>query len=197
MKHPAHAKRGRPQKFGRPSQVVALTLPEEVVRGLHKVHSDLAWAIVTLYERLPNRASGASAPQRDAELVRIAERRSLIVVNRTVVKSLPGINIVPLTGDRAFLALEPGRGMADLELAVIDRLADPSVAPRERQALVRLRSQLRIWRHDRALRFHTRAIIVVERTNGRQRGPSARRGVRYLAASGTNRMETVAAGGRG
>src|SRR5205814_914451 len=39
-------KRGRPPKFGRPSRLVALTLPTQVIRGLRKLHPDLAWAIV-------------------------------------------------------------------------------------------------------------------------------------------------------
>ncbi|HEX3704444.1 MAG TPA: hypothetical protein VHU82_14010 [Vicinamibacterales bacterium] len=159
--------RGRPPKFGRPSQVVALTLPDEVVRGLRKVHPDLAWAIVRLFEKRPPTA--VEEPQPDAELVAIADRRSLIVVNRAVFKTLPGINIIPLTGHRAILALEPTRGMTDLELAVLDRLDDPRVDPAERKALSRLRTQLRAWRHDRVLRFHSRAIIVVERVHVRRR----------------------------
>jgi hypothetical protein len=165
-----HAKRGRPTKFGRPSHVVALTLPDEVVRGLHKIHPDLAWAIVTLFENGPvPRQPGPADPPRDAELVRVADRRSLIVVNRAVVKKLPGINIIPLHGNRAFLALDVGRGMADLELAVIDRLDNASVGARERTALEGLRVQLRRWRHDRTLKFHSRAIIVVEERRVRSR----------------------------
>ena len=163
-------------KFGRPSQVVALTLPEEVVCGLRKIHPDLGWAIVALLEKAPTPASAPSRPQPDAELVTIADRRSLIVVNRTLVKSLPGINIIPLHGTRAFLALDLGRGTSDLELAVIDRLEDSSVDPRERKALRTLRSQLRLWRHDRTLRFHSRAIIVVERLLRDARPPDASRG---------------------
>lgn len=154
-------KRGRPPKFGRPGQVVALTLPEEVVRGLRRLHPDLAWAIVTLFEKRP--PAPTAEPQADAELVTIADRRSLIVVNRSVLRTLPGVSIIPLNGNRAFLALEPGRGMADLELAVIDRLDDEAVRPRERKALHGLGTQLKKWRQNRALRFHTRAIIVVER----------------------------------
>jgi hypothetical protein len=165
MNNPSNGRPGRPPKFGRPSEVVALTLPEEVVRGLRRIHPDLAWAIVTLFEKKAKRASAVAA-QPDTELVTIAERRALIVVNRAVFKSLPGINIIPLHGSRAFLALEPGRGMSDLELAVIDRLADQSVETRERKALAQLRSRLRTWRHDRGLRFHTRSIIVVERVVG-------------------------------
>ena len=39
--------RGRPPKFGRPSQFVALTLPEEVVAGLRRIDADVAWAVVS------------------------------------------------------------------------------------------------------------------------------------------------------
>jgi hypothetical protein len=148
---------------------VALTLPEEVVRGLRRLHPDLAWAIVTLVEdKLPRRAVRMAARQPDAELVTIAGRQSLIVVNAAVFKRLPGISIIPLSGTRAFLALEPGSGMADLELAVLDRLDDPTSDARERRALKSLRSLLHRWRHDRTLRFHTRAIIVVERIPARR-----------------------------
>jgi hypothetical protein len=147
---------------------LALTLPEDVVRELRKVHPDLGWAIVRLVEKAPARPS-APAPQAGAEFVTIGDRRSLIVVNRAALRSLPGINIIPLQGDKAFLALEVGRGMTDLELAVIDRLEDPSVDAQERKALRRLRVQLRAWRQNRALRFHARSIIVVERLSGRVR----------------------------
>jgi hypothetical protein len=163
MKTETRARRGRPSKFGRPSQVVALTLPDEVVRGLRKVHADIAWAIVTLFEKSPVAGAAPAEAHPDVELVTIADRRSLIVVNRDTFKSLPGISVVPLHGNRAFLALESGSGMTGLELAVIDRLDDPAVDPRERKALKNLRAQLRALRHDRALRFHTRSIIVVER----------------------------------
>lgn len=157
-------KRGRPPKFGRPGQLVALTLPEEVVRGLRKLHPDLAWAIVRLFERRSRRADN-SGPAPDSELVRVGGRRSLIVVNRQVVKHLRGVNVIPLHGTRAFLALEPGRGMSDLELAVLDRLSEPTIDARERRALGGLRAQMRKWRHDRRLHIHERAIIVIDRAS--------------------------------
>ncbi len=60
-------KRGRPPKFGRPSEVVALTLPEEVVSGLRRLHPDLAWAVVTLVEdKLARRAGRMNAQQMQA-----------------------------------------------------------------------------------------------------------------------------------
>jgi hypothetical protein len=155
-------KRGRPPKFGRPGQVVALTLPEEVVSGLKRIDADLAWAVVRLYEREARRASASPDERAVAELVRIADRRSLIVVNRSDVTRLPGVTMVPVGPTRAVLSLEPGLGMNDLELAVSDRLEESGLDDREQRALGRLRAQLRRWRRDRGLRFHTRAIIEVE-----------------------------------
>ena len=169
MAQRSYTKRGRPPKFGRASEVVALTLPEEVVRGLRAQHPDLAWAIVTMFEK--RRPAAAGEAQRDVELVTIAGRRSLIVVNRSVFKSLPGVQIVPLSAHRAFLALDPGQGMGDLEVAVIDRMERTTTGQRERKALAGMRSTLRRWRHDRTLRFRTRAIIVVERVRARRPAP--------------------------
>jgi hypothetical protein len=154
-------KRGRPSKFGRPSRLVAVTLPEEVIRGLHKVHPDLAWAIVSLFEKGAPITNGHS--QADAELVNIGERESLIVINRSVFTQLPGVDIIPLTADRAFLALDPGCGIGDLENSVLNRLSDPVVDRDERRALQRLRRQIHGWRRNIALNVYTRAIIVIER----------------------------------
>jgi len=78
----AGGKRGRPLTFGRPGQVVALTLPEEVVAGLERIDGDIAWAVVRLYEREARRTTAAHPERAVAELVCIADRRSLIVVNR-------------------------------------------------------------------------------------------------------------------
>src|SRR5262249_60605902 len=121
-------KRGRPPKFGRPIQIVALTLPDEVIRGLRRVDHDLAWAIVHIFERGTVPAAAHNGRQADAELVTIGEGRSLIVVNRKIFRRLPGVHIIPLSDKHAFLALEPGRGMSDLELAVVDRLEEKAVA---------------------------------------------------------------------
>lgn len=162
-----------------------MTLPDEVVRGLRTLHADLGWAIVSLFEQQTARRRTAAAPSPDAELVTLAGRRSLIVVNKDVFSNLPGVSIIPLHDDRAFLALEPGRGMSDLELAVIDRLAAPDVEARERQALERLRALLRSSRRDRSLQCLTRAIIVLERgatAGGTRRRPSRSR--RTAAARG-------------
>jgi hypothetical protein len=155
-----HGRRGRPRKFDRPSHLVALTLPDEVVNGLRRVHPDLAWAVVSLFEKRP--PGETTEPPPDFELLQIADSRSLIVVNRSGFKRLPGVDVVPLSADRAFLALPPDRGLSDLELAVVDRLEMSSVKEAEREALQSFREQLRKWRHDRSLTFRSRSIIVVE-----------------------------------
>jgi hypothetical protein len=165
-------KRGRPPKFGRPSELVALTLPTQVIRGLRKLHPDLAWAIVAQFEKRGPMGNGN--PQAESELVSIGSRDSfLIVINRALFKRLPGVNIIPLTADRAFLALEPGSGVGDLETSVRDRLENSAVAASERRALLHFRRQLRTWRQNRVFRFHTRTIIVVERSRSTER-PSRR-----------------------
>lgn len=166
----AKNKRGRPSKFGRPSRLVALTLPEQVIRGLRNVHPDLAWAIVGLFEKRP---SASRATQPHAELFNIDERGSLIVVNRSAFKQLPGVGIVPVAEDRAFLALEPGCGFADLETAVNRRIESPTLGRSERTALLRFRRQLRGWRRNRGFHIYTRSILVVERVaSARKRTPT-------------------------
>ena len=52
--------------------------------------------------------------------------------------------------------------MSDPELAVVDRLAEPSIGRDQRHALSRLRTQLRAWRLNPKLQFHRQTIIVVE-----------------------------------
>jgi hypothetical protein len=144
--------------------VVALTLPEDAIRELHRIHHDIGWAILTLVEAarpLPARPVRDEPP--DVDLMDVGERRALIVINLEALRTLPGVTLLPFGGNRAFLALDAGRGMSDLELAVIDRLGDPVIEARERRALMTLRTQLMTWRHDRTVQFHTRSIIVIER----------------------------------
>jgi hypothetical protein len=181
-------RRGRPSKFGRPSRAVALTLPEDVIQALRRVHRDLGWAIVKL---LGDEGGGATARQKkeaqpDVELVAVADRRYLIVINQEAIRSLPGVNIVPLSGTRAFLALDVDCGMSDLELTVLDRLRQATLEPRERQALTTLRTQLGGWRGDAKLQVHTRAILVVERHGKKVSDgttPRAKRSARRVFAS--------------
>jgi hypothetical protein len=156
-------KRGRPPKFGRPARLLAVTLPDDVVEWLQDINPDPAWAIVSLFEQHHRRAPARETAHPDVQLVEVGPRRALIVVPQSPFVSLPGVSVVPLSAGRAFLALEPGKGIAELELAVIDRLEEPDLDASEERILTSLRRHLRAWRVDKSLKFSARSIIVVER----------------------------------
>ena len=153
------AKRGRPLKFGRPTQLLTISLPADVVAWLKHLDPDPAWAIVSLFEKAKRRA--ATGPLRVADLVRLPGKRALILVKPDAFAGLNGVSVIPLSDGRGFLALDAGRGLADLEVAVVDRLDDARLAPGQRHALAEVRQLLRDWRHQ-GLRFESRALLVVE-----------------------------------
>ena len=158
-------RRGRPQKFGRAARLVTLTLPEDVIEWLGGIDADLAWAVVKLHER------SARATRRKqtslADLVQLPGNRALILVQPEPFKRLKGVSIIPLADGRGFLALEANRGVADLELAVIDRLEISATSAVEREALSKLRALLKQWRQD-GIEFESRAIIVAKRPGHRR-----------------------------
>lgn len=164
--HP-DSKRGRPLKFGRPAQLVTLTLPDDVVTWLGSIHADLGWAVVKLHER--SLKTTGSRPHTLAELVQLPGRRALILVKPESFANLKGISTIPLADGRGFLALDPGKGVADLELAVIDRLDMQGLPAGERADLQFLRQQLRQWREE-GTEFESRSIIVARREPSSTRG---------------------------
>jgi hypothetical protein len=155
-------KRGRPQKFGRAAQLISLTLPGDVIKWLESLDDDLGWAIVKLYER----STKPRPTQADvAQLVRFPGDRALIIVRAELFREMPGVSPIPLSDGRAFLALDAGKGVADLELFVLDRIDDRRVGETERDALVQLRQLLKQWRQE-GIRFESRSIIIA---HGEQR----------------------------
>jgi hypothetical protein len=157
-------KRGRPPKFGRPARLLAVTLPDDVVAWLQEINPDPAWAIVSLFEQQHRRSPARETAHPDVQLVEVGPRRALIVVPQSAFVALPGVSVVPLGAGRAFLALEPGKGIAELELAVVDRLEESGLEESEGRILTSLRRHLREWRQDKTLNFSARSIIVVERS---------------------------------
>ena len=158
----AASRRGRPLKFGRPARLVTLTLPDDVIDWLARTDPDLAWAVVKLYERSSRAAKRKSTAV--ADLVQLHGNRALILVKPEPFTRLKGVSIIPLADGRGFLALESNRGVADLELAVIDRLEVPGISNIERDALNHLRALLKQWRQE-GIEFESRAIIVARRTS--------------------------------
>lgn len=156
-------KRGRPPKFGREAHLISLTLPSDVIRWLETIDDDLAWAIVHLHERLTKkRKPGAEV----AQLVRFPGDRALILVQAALFKDMPGVSLIPLSDGRAFLALETGKGVADLELFVLDRLENPRIDEQERGALNGLRQLLKQWRQE-GIRFESRSIVIAHQIKKR------------------------------
>lgn len=156
----AESRRGRPLKFGRKAQLVTITLPDDVVKWLASLDRDLGWALVRLYER-STKASKAREIE-VAGLVQLPGKRALILVRPEFFSHLKGVSVIPLSDGRAFLALDANRGVADLELAVLDRLESPGVRNAEREALIVLRVRLKQWRQE-GLKFESRAIIIASR----------------------------------
>jgi hypothetical protein len=153
--------RGRPLKFGRPARAVAVTLPEDVIDALRAADPDLGRAIVSLVaERTPPTVRQPKSPVVD--VAPLGRRRALIVVNPAAIPALPGCALIPIAKDRAFIALEPGRALADLELAVIDELSRPRLAIDRRRSLLTLRRALRTWRRDARVGIYERSIVVLE-----------------------------------
>lgn len=158
---PAPVKRGRPLKFGRPTRPLSLSLPEDVIAWLETLDPDPAWAIVSLFDRSRLR-SAAQGPLTPAELVQLPGKRALIIVSPDLFDGLDGVSVIRLSDGRGFLALQAGKGYADLELAVADQIDAPGVTPQRRQELSSIRRQLREWRLS-GLRFEARSILVVDR----------------------------------
>lgn len=155
-------KRGRPLKFGRPTRPISVSLPADVIGWLETIDPDPAWAIVTLFEKARQRGQSLDPDRAPAELVQLPGKRALIIVTPDLFDGLPGVAVIRLSDGRGFLALEAGKGYADLEVAVADKIDAAGVTPARRQELSRIRKQLRDWRQS-GLMFEPRSILVVER----------------------------------
>lgn len=166
MSKAARATPGRPKKFGRKAEPITVRLPQDVIEALAAIDRDVAWAIVKLLER-----SKQAATKRRTELAglyQIPGGRALILVRPEYFDNLPDVSLIPLSDGRAFLALAPGKGVADLELAVLDQLESRSLAPTRRTALARLRALLQEWRRA-GIEFEARSIIIARRSFARRK----------------------------
>ena len=152
---------GRPHKYGRPAKAVALTLPEDVLRWLTEIHPDPAWAIVNIYERMTKRSKPRPMqPAPAAELVQLPKSRGLIVVKPDILRDIPGVSTIPLADGRALVALTSGCGIADLELALIEKLEEQDLPAQRRRDIQSVRDSLREWRRSTSFTFQSRSIIL-------------------------------------
>jgi hypothetical protein len=144
-----------------------MTLPDDVVSWLGTLDADLGWAVVKLHER--SRKVEQKHENHLADLVQLPGHRALILVRPESFENLKGISIIPLADGRGFLALDSGKGVADLEIAVIDRLEEKGLPATEKSALQFLRQQLRQWRQE-GTEFESRSLIVAKRPPASGRG---------------------------
>jgi hypothetical protein len=155
--------RGRPLKYGRPARLVGVTLPEDTIDELRQIDADIGRAIVLLVKAVAgSRELAANRPIVTYE--KVGRRRSLIVVDRDAVKGVPGCELISLSEERAFLAMADGRGLPDLELAILDRLSDHTVTGRQREGLEALRRALMDCRRADDVEVESRSIFVVEKS---------------------------------
>jgi hypothetical protein len=148
--------RGRPPKFKEPSQRVTLTLPSRLVDLLRAEDPDLSRAVSNGLEPNP-------VPRRlIVDVMRVGRRESLIIINPTLLPTLRDCSFIRLAADRAFIALKPSGTLADLALAVADRLEDADITRQQRTALRALRRVLRTWRLDRKVNVTHKAILILD-----------------------------------
>jgi hypothetical protein len=62
-----NVRRGRPQKFSRPARTVTMTLPEDVIRALTELDSDLSRAVVRLVMPLNHKGVSPAAEVASSE----------------------------------------------------------------------------------------------------------------------------------
>jgi hypothetical protein len=161
-----HTKRGRPLKFGRPSTLLAVKVPQDTVAALRELNPDLGQAIVTLTVQRARQLARSRAATPLLKLVRLHRDHFVIVVDRTRVPSLPGIAMVPISQSDALLAFQGAGALFELELALRDALDDDANNSQRRQALAEARQQVRSWRHDGRLRAEIRHLVVIRRARG-------------------------------
>jgi len=164
----APPKRGRPPKFGRASQPLSLTLPEDTVSWLRERNPDIAWAIVRLCEQEARRTRTNPAL---IEFLHLPNRQALILIATPLVRHLGDVEVLPLSDGRGLLVFAEGKGTADLELTLADQMDRPNLSVRDRQEISALHTQLRDWRLQ-GVQFERRSIVVATGVPRRRKSSS-------------------------
>jgi hypothetical protein len=157
---------GRPPQYGRPSRVVTVTLPEDVLAGLGAVDADLGRAIVSVVEQSHTRRV---RPIRPAELATYGNHAVIVVNPANALKRLAGVQLVPVGNGRALISLEQPHSIAQLELSVRDAIERGDIGKQERQTLEAIVDILQRARRSRVVTLAERTIIVLESKRQRRR----------------------------
>jgi hypothetical protein len=158
------ARRGRPQKFGRPSRAVTVTLPEDIIDALSDLDDDLSRAVVRLAQPLTEHV-----PHPAAELKKYGDSAVIIVRPFGALTRIPGVTLVPLPDGRALISLDETLSIQEFELRIRDAVEDLEGLERgEHAALKAIRDILRSARQTKGLTVHQRSIIVLQSTRHRR-----------------------------
>lgn len=158
------ARRGRPQKFGRPSRAVTMTLPEDVIAALGGVDDDLGRAVVQLVQ--PLLADVVHRPP--AELAKYGTSAIIIVKPFEALAGMAGVTLVPLPDGRAVISLDDAMSVHEFELRIRDATETEGLEARERAALAAIGEILKSARQTKGVVVKQRNIIVLQ-APGRRR----------------------------
>jgi hypothetical protein len=153
-------RRGRPRKFATPSRAVTVTLPDEIIDSLSRIHHDLSRAIVRHAGR-PTRVS------REAADLLVFGKRAVITIRPTPsLEPRTGVHLVPLPDGRALIAFDAPMSIADIELMLDDALEDTELKPDDRRVYESLRLILKDARRSSQVSLLRQNIIVLESARG-------------------------------
>ena len=159
------ARRGRPQKFGRPSRAVTLTLPDDVITALTGVDSDLSRAVVRLSQPLLKDV----VIRPPAELSKYGDSAVIVTRRLPALNRMPGVSLVPLPDGRALISLDEAMSVHEFELKLSDAIdAGADLEPWERAAMSSIREILKSARQSKAITVYQRCIIVLQSTRHRR-----------------------------
>ncbi len=161
----APARRGRPQKFGRPSHAVTLTLPDDIIAALTAVDDDISRAVVRLSQPLVKDVV-ARPP---AELSKYGDSAIIVIKPLPALGRIPGVTLIPLPDGRALISLEESMTLYEFELKLRDTIDEGTdLEPWQRAAMASIREILKSARRTKGIEVHERSIIVLQSTRHRR-----------------------------
>jgi hypothetical protein len=171
------AGRGRPQKFGRPSRAVTLTLPEDVIAALTSLDDDLSRAVVRLTQPLV----ADVVPRPPAELTKYGDSAVIVIRPIEALKRVPGVTLIPLPDGRALISLDERLTTPDFELKIRDVLDENDrMEARERSVLSSIVEILKTARRTRGITVRQRSIIVLQSAGRGSRRSQSSLGLGFL-----------------
>ena len=164
VKRPAKAtsnRRGRPRKFAGPSRAVTLTLPDDTIAALQTINSDLSRAIVAAVQTLEPQST-----PRQVQLATFGATAVIVVPDSHVLRDRTGVELVPISDGRALLSFDERTTVPQLELRVLDTLADGTLAEGDKVMFEQLAEILRDARRAGGIEMRQRSVLVMRHKNG-------------------------------